>query len=125
MKITIGENTYSLDMDAVSARDIVAIEAGLNVSFSRWMREQGVRLKDGDMSMMDAIAMVFLARRQSGEKTLKLDDVDFAFSEMLVDNEDTPPEPDSEPAPDATLDPSAGSPQTVSEPADEISLPSA
>jgi len=78
--IDVGGAQYRLDLEAVSVRAARKLERAIGRSFVDW----STTLASGQTDLDVLIAMVWLARYQSGETGLEFDDVDFPLQSLSV-----------------------------------------
>lgn len=85
--VHVGDEQWTYDAAMLTNKDVRELEKFTGQRFSDFM--------DSELSVSDAdhlTALVWLARRQSGEPVLKLDDVDFPFAATWVETVDDPTE---------------------------------
>jgi hypothetical protein len=97
----IDDQTWELDMDELTNRDVMALEDVTGLPIDEW----GKRLQGGSPSMRDITLMVWLARRHAGERNLAFDDVEFRMGHFSIESdEDEAQAEDGRPRPTATPD---------------------
>lgn len=95
MKITVGGKLYEYDAESLTNKEAAAIETALDVTFTRWTE----LLKAGSVHALTALVWI-VQRREN--PALRFGDVEFAFTDLQIDDDTPAPLVEDEPTSDVS-----------------------